>query len=180
MFSASILIFIIGTIVTLIVIAHSIPLSWSQNLGLEKLLQKIGTKTVKIVNVQPSEAIPFPSGTINRLTLHTSLMDGATWHVPEAPRDRNLSITFQVEAETITEGTAIVTVRLLDNKNITICTVTASASPSSNSAKHFSGFCDTYSYFVPANTELTLRAEAKTENAKLRRVELSEVNAKPR
>ncbi len=124
--------------------------------------------------------IQFPTGTLNRLTSNTSLLDGATWPLSPAPGDRSLSMDLRVQAEPTGEGTGIVTVRLLDSKNTTACTTTINSATSGRNGKVFYGTCQVNSYLAPANTETVFRAEVKSENAKPLLVELHEVNAKPR
>lgn len=150
---------------------------WGDLVGENK---STGTASPEEACFPRSGKVHFPIGTLNKLTSHTSLLDGATWPLSPAPGDRSLSIDLRIQAEPTGEGTGIVTVRLLDSKNAEACTATINSVTSSKNGKIFYGNCKVNSYLAPANTETIFRAEVKAENAKLLAVELNDITAKPR
>ena len=115
----------------------------------------------------------FPTGTLGRLTTNTSLLDGATWQLDPAPGDRILKITFEVYARTTGNSTGSFTVRLIDNNNRIICTVTEA----SRASGKFGNECRNNSYVVPADSSIILRSEAKSENANILNATLTSVRA---
>lgn len=128
------------------------------------------------------DKVVFPPGTLDLLTANTSLLDGATWTLFPAPGDRNLEIDFRVVAEQVgdPQSTAVVSVRLLDDKNTLVCTTTINSATSTRNGRFFRGGCHARSYVAPAKTQTVFRAEAKVEGAKPLEVELSSVVARPR
>lgn len=126
---------------------------------------------------ESSTKIQFPLGTLDRLAFNTSLLDGATWSLTFAPGNRNLRITFDVEAEQAGEGTGLVTARLIDSSNVVVCTSTINSATSRKTGKIFSGSCQVNNYFSPANTPTVFHAEVKSDAAKVLRVALGDVVA---
>jgi hypothetical protein len=128
----------------------------------------------------PDSRDPFPEGTLRRLASGKSLLDGATWAMSPAYGDRVLEIDFKVEALISGQGIGMATVKLLDNDNNIVCSISLNSVSSRRSGSKFWGECEEESYIVPAGESRLFRAETSAENATIIRADLRRVYARSR